>query len=172
MDKNEKTIYIISGPCGAGKSTIAKELSRYLQKSVLIVGDDIMSMFEDDNEPPWDEWLELTWKNILSLTSNFVQHDYDVVIDYIVETELEWFFKQTTDLNVEIKYVVLRADEEKLIERLNKRGDPQLVDRSLALLNQLGSSAENQNHLYDTTHKLPAEIIKDIVSLSRFTFYS
>jgi cytidylate kinase len=77
----EKTIYIVSGPCGVGKSTDSKELSRNLKHTALIAGDDIMSMIEEGYEMPWEEWLSITWKNILSLTRNFVQHDLNVVID-------------------------------------------------------------------------------------------
>jgi gluconate kinase len=164
----EKTIYIVSGPCGVGKSTVAKELSRNLKHAALIVGDDIMSMIEKGYEPPWEEWLSITWKNILSLTRNFVQHDLNVVIDFVVESELEWFCKHISDLNIQIKYIVLRADEDKLIERLNKRGDDHLIDRSLFLLKKLENSVENKKYIYDTTHKQPPEIVHDLIHLSNF----
>ncbi|WP_017437823.1 AAA family ATPase [Saccharococcus caldoxylosilyticus] len=164
----EKTIYIISGPCGVGKSTVAKELSRNLKHAALISGDDIMFMIEKGYAPPWEEWLSITWKNILSLTRNFVQHDLNVVIDCVVESELEWFCQHISDLNIPIKYIVLIASEDKLIERLNKRGDDHLIDRSLFLLKKLGSSAGNKKYIYDTTHKQSSEIVHDLMHLSDF----
>lgn len=167
MDKNqEQTIYLISGPCGVGKSTLTKELSRKVKKSALIQGDDFLSMpfYEKDSEPPWDEMLVIMWKNILSLTQNLLQHHFNVIIDIVVEDELDWFCKHFSFLNIKIKYVVLRADEAILIERLNKRGDPYLIDRSLFLLNQLENSSVNKKHLYDTTNKQPAEILEDIIN--------
>ncbi|WP_061578943.1 AAA family ATPase [Saccharococcus caldoxylosilyticus] len=164
----EKTIYIVSGPCGVGKSTVAKELSRNLKHAALISGDDIMFMIEKGYAPPWEEWLSITWKNILSLTRNFVQHDLNVVIDCVVESELEWFCQHISDLNIPIKYIVLIASEDKLIERLNKRGDDHLIDRSLFLLKKLGSSAGNKKYIYDTTHKQPSEIVHDLMHLSDF----
>jgi deoxyadenosine/deoxycytidine kinase len=169
MDKNkEKTIYIISGPCGVGKSTLAKELARNLKKSALIKGDDFLSMYEEGSAPAWEENLVIMWKNILSVTQTLIQHDYNVIIDIVVEDELEWFCKHFLYLNLKMKYVVLRADENILIERLNKRGDPFLIDRSLFLLNQLENSSANTKHLYDTTHKNPAEVLKDIMNFSHF----
>ena len=163
-----KTIYIISGPCGVGKSTLAKELARTVKKSALIKGDDFLSMYEEDSAPPWEENLVIMWKNMLSVTQTLIQHDYNVIIDIVVEDELEWFCKNFAYLNLKIKYVVLRADENILIERLNKRGDQFLIDRSLFLLNQLENSPANKKHLYDTTHKSPTEILKDIMNSSDF----
>jgi 2-phosphoglycerate kinase len=51
----EKTIYIVSGPCGVGKSTDSKELSRNLKHTALIARDNIMSMIEEGYEMPWEE---------------------------------------------------------------------------------------------------------------------
>lgn len=35
------TLYIITGPCGVGKTTISKKLFQKLSNSLLIEGDDI-----------------------------------------------------------------------------------------------------------------------------------
>lgn len=163
-----RTIYIISGPCGVGKSTLAKELSRTVKKSALIKGDDFLSMYEEGSAPPWEENLSIMWKNMLSITQTLILHDYNVIIDIVVENELEWFCKHFAYLNLKIKYVVLRADENILIERLNQRGDPFLIDRSLFLLNQLENAPANAKYLYDTTNKKPAEILDDIMNSSDF----
>ena len=170
----QKTIYLISGPCGAGKSTITKELLRSVKKSALIQGDDFLSqpMYESDSEPPWDEMLAIMWKNILSFTQNLLQHDYNVIIDSVVEDELDWFCRHFAYQNVKIKYVVLLAEEDTLKERLNKRGDPYLIDRSLFLLNQLEREPANSKHLYNTSYKEPAEIIEDIMDSSSFIYHS
>ncbi|MDQ0974638.1 gluconate kinase [Neobacillus niacini] len=171
MDKNqEKTIYLISGPCGVGKSTLTKELLRNVKKSALIKGDDFLSIYDKDSEPPWDEMLMIMWKNILSLTQNLLQHNFNVIIDTVVEDELEWFCKHFAYLNLKIKYVVLLAEENILIERLNRRGDPFLIDRSLFLLNKLEREPANSKHLYNTSYKKPAEIIEDILNSSSFIY--
>jgi gluconate kinase len=169
---DQKTIYLISGPCGVGKSTLTQELLRNVKKSALIQGDDFLSMpmYEKDSEPPWDEMLVIMWKNILSLTQNLLQHNFNVIIDTVVEDELEWFCKHFAYLNVKIKYVVLLAEENILIERLNKRGDPYLIDRSLFLLNKLEREPANSKHLYNTSYKKPAEIMEDILHSSSFIY--
>lgn len=160
----DRKIYIISGPCGVGKSTISKALAQEMEKVVLLEGDKIHSMFVGKEQPPWEEQLSIVWNNILSLTKNFIENNLNVIIDYVVESELEWFCKHISELNVKIYYFVLRADKDILIRRLNKRGDVRLIQRSLFLLNKLENSLSNKPYLYDTTNKQPAEIINDLKS--------
>lgn len=158
--ESEKSIYIISGPYGVGKSTISKALAQEMKEVALVEGDQIKLMVRGQELPPWDKQLSLIWQNILSLTNNFIQNDLSVIIDYVVEDELEWLFNNISD--VKIHYIVLRADEEILINRLNKRGEDFLIEGSLYLLNQLENTLSNKNYLYDTTNKQPGEIIKDL----------
>lgn len=164
MKRNEETtIYIVSGPCGAGKSTITKQMAKQIDPSALIEGDLLLHMCEDGNGLTWSERLSLKWQNLLSITRNFAQHDLNIIIDTVVEDELAWFCGQLSDLNVNIKYVVLRADENILIRRLKNRGNPELIDRSLFLLNQLENESANHPYLFDTTNKKPADIATAII---------
>ncbi|KMJ57238.1 hypothetical protein AB685_17710 [Bacillus sp. LL01] len=165
-----RSIYIISGPCGVGKSTITKGLSRKMDKAVLIEGDLIMAMFVGKEQSSWEEKLSIVWQNLSSLTLNFIEKGYDVVIDYVVEDELPWFCSQLSGLDdITLHYVVLRAEPEVLIERITKRGDTEMIHRSLELLQQLENKAENIPHLYDTTHKEPDVIIEEILgNISRY----
>lgn len=158
--EGEKSIYIISGPYGVGKSTISKALVQEFKEVALIEGDQIKLMVGGQDPPSWEKQLSLIWQNILSLTKNFIKNDLSVIIDYVVESELDWFSKNIPD--VKIHYVVLWADEELLIKRLTKRGEDFLIEGSLYLLNQLESALPNQNYLYDTTNKQPGEIIQDL----------
>jgi broad-specificity NMP kinase len=160
--QNGRTIYIISGPCGVGKSTISRIFAEEMEHVVLIEGDKIHSMLVGKDELPWERQLTIVWENILSVSRNFIEHGLDVVIDYVVEDELEWFCEHMSDLNVEIKYVVLRADKNTIVERLNKRGNPDLIERSLFLLSKLEKSSLNKPYLYDTTNKKPGEILEDL----------
>lgn len=167
-ESKNNTIYLVSGPCGVGKSTVSKIVTQLVKPGVLIEGDYINYMFGEGSEPPWKDQLRLTWENIAALTRNFIQNNFNVVIDFVVEDELEWFCKQIADLDTRLKYVVLRADKEKLIERLTGRGEPDLIDRSLFLLNQMEESQLHQQFMYDTTAIAPNEVAAEIVSNSKF----
>lgn len=161
-----RNVYIISGPCGVGKSTITKGLACKLEKAVLIEGDLISAMFVGEEQPPWEEKLSIVWQNLSSLTKNFLGNGYDVVIDYVVEDELEWFCRELhqASFDVTLHYFVLRADPEVLVERITKRGDTDMIPRSLELLHLLENKKENYPHLYDTTNKDPKVIIEEIAN--------
>lgn len=126
-------------------------------------------MLNDELSLSWEDRLQLTWKNILALTRNSLQHDLNVVIDFVVEEELDWFCKHLSDLkNVSLKYVVLIADKEKIIERLKIRGDIDSLERSLFLLNKMVSSPSINKFSYDTTLKPPSETVEEVIKSARF----
>lgn len=156
-------VYFISRPCGVGKSTIAKELSRNIKPSALIQGDEMSYMLMEGSELSLEKRFSLTWENILLLVRNFVRNALNVVVDWVIQHELDWLCKNLSDLNVEIKYVALRADEDILIDRLERRGDSHLVDRLL-----LENSPTNEKFIYDTTHKDPSDIDKNIIFSQQF----
>ncbi|MET3847330.1 ATP-binding protein [Paenibacillus sp. OAE614] len=168
MNGDTKQIYLISGPLGVGKSTTSKELARLVERCVLIEGDDLLHMQMTEPSPTWEERLSLAWMNILSVTRNFIQSGFHVVIDFVVEDEFEWFCRQIADLNVQLKYAVLHADEETIAERLRKRGDIHSLDRSLFLLNKLKSAAVNADYLVGTNQKDPAETAAEVIQNDRF----
>ncbi|WP_349305742.1 AAA family ATPase [Bacillus sp. FJAT-49711] len=162
-------IYIISGPCGVGKSTIAKEVAKLVPNCALVEGDHLLHFYDDHSMLPWEERLWIAWKNLVDVTKNLLQHKLNVVIDFVVEDELKWFCTYFAHLEIQFKYVVLRADKETLVDRITERGDTYMVDRSLFLLNKLENETPfNEPFLYDTTSKQPADIVKDIIEQKRF----
>jgi 2-phosphoglycerate kinase len=113
----DQLIYLISGPIGVGKSTTSKELAKTIEHCVLIEGDVLLHLFMSEPAPSFEERVALAWMNILSATRGFIERGFHVVIDFVVEDELEWFCEQISDLNVTLKYAVLRAEEGTIVER-------------------------------------------------------
>ncbi|OCA87849.1 hypothetical protein A8F94_08395 [Bacillus sp. FJAT-27225] len=160
----KSTIYLISGPVGVGKSTTSLTLAQTLKNCVLIEGDNILKMLEYGAETEWEDRLRITWDNILSITRNFLVNGYNIVIDFVVEEELEWFCRNLSDLPVTLNYVVLTAEKEQLFERIRMRGDSDSIERSLCLLNKLTSTPSNRPFLLKTTYKSTAEIVETIMN--------
>ncbi|WP_207953406.1 hypothetical protein [Paenibacillus agricola] len=48
----------------------------------------VLDMFNGELQPSWEERLSLTWENILALTRNFIHHNLNVIIDFVVEDDL------------------------------------------------------------------------------------
>lgn len=157
------SIYLFSGPCGCGKTTLATAFAEGLGKPVyLIHGDDFQAGFitpDHADGPAWPEILRFNWACILSNARSALLLGVDVVIDYIVEDELPLAEALARDLGASLHYIVLTADEATLASRLRQRGDAWLTERSLFLKQKLGSMPENQGHLLDVTGLTPDEAL-------------
>ncbi|MFH5183783.1 AAA family ATPase [Paenibacillus sp. TAB 01] len=164
-------IYIISGSLGVGKSTVSKSLADSMNQCALIEGDHLLHVYRGENEPPWEERLRLAWLNITAVTRNMLRHGLDVVIDFVVEDELQWFYDQLSDFDETLHYVVLYAEPETLVARLTQRGDAQYIQRSLFLRNKLMASPINKPFLLDTENKRPEELAKEIGNEARFRIH-
>ncbi|MCM3132133.1 hypothetical protein M3629_05015 [Paenibacillus polysaccharolyticus] len=171
-----RTVYVISGPAGVGKSATSQQLVQTLSKSAYISGDAISHIPVNGRGKPWlcKETYDLTWKNILSLTRNLLEQDYNVVIDYVTfPSEIVWLVQQLTGFQFRVVYVVLLVDRSTLITRDQLRHiDAQMGERSLVLLEEFEACSElkEQYKLY-TQHysrEQVSEIIEDLRNNLRF----
>lgn len=84
-------IIIISGPPGAGKSSVSKALASKFPKSAYISVDKMRHMIIGGNIAPWEdtngEQYKLIEKNFLSLTRNFLEEGFVVIIDDVIGDE-------------------------------------------------------------------------------------
>ncbi|CAG7643767.1 AAA family ATPase [Paenibacillus allorhizosphaerae] len=166
--KKSVAVYLISGPLGVGKSTVSKTLAEAMNQCALIEGDLLLHIYRGETEPPWEERLRLAWLNIVAVARNLLQDRLDVVIDFVVEDELQWFYDQLSDLDATLHYVVLHAEPDTLTARLNQRGDAQYIHRSLFLRDKLMTSPTNEPFLLDADRKPPDELAEEIIKDARF----
>lgn len=149
-NKRENKVYIISGPAGVGKSTIAKALVKSLPNSSYISGDYISHMHVNGRKKPWESQEEssLIWENILSLTKNFLKYGNNVVIDYVAfPKEAKWLKDNIKQLNIELHYVVLWTDSETLISRDTMRiPEHRMGKRCLVLLDEFSQSGLDEKY--------------------------
>ncbi len=130
-------IYLISGPCGCGKSTLSKELALTVDRSILIGGDKLHDLFSGKEDVAWGERLKITWENIISVTQNALRNQLNVIIDYVVEEELPQLLAGLTEYEFELRYMVLTTSEQNIRSRITTRGDVELIDRALFLRNMI-----------------------------------
>lgn len=176
--KMKNTVYIISGPAGVGKSTTSKKLVQRLDRSAYISGDDVSHITVNGRGKPWldKDTLDLTWKNILSLTKNLLDYEYNVVIDYVAfPKEVNWFSQELCNREIRMVYVVLPADKDTIIFRDRLRiEEEQMGERSLRLLEEFENDSEllTRNKLYTHQYKeeqLPG-IIEEIINNDKYNF--
>jgi len=163
-------IYFFSGPCGCGKSTLAEAFAKHLvngggRKQVyLIHGDDFHQGFVETDAKgdffvdgqaadtvAWEEILRFNWECIIDVADKALSRGLDVVIDYVIETELPLVKTLAKKHGALLHYVVLTASEEVIRRRITLRGDVDLIDRAIFLKHELETMPENQGHLLDNT---------------------
>ena len=91
-----------------------------------------------------------------------LQQDLDVVIDYVIETELPRVKALAEKHQATLYYIVLTADEDEIERRIRSRGDTDLIDRALFLKKALEAMPENRGHLYNNTGKTPEDVAREI----------
>ena len=168
----KRTVYVISGPAGVGKSTTSKKLAKQLERSSYISGDTISHLPINGRGKPWlcRDTHNLTWENILSLTRNLVEYDFDVVIDYVsFPREVHWLADKLKDKNVDIVYVVLMVDRDTIVKRDESRNpEIQMGERSLILLKEFEEALlDNAQHILNTQEysvEQLDEIIDEIIN--------
>lgn len=77
---------VLSGPPGAGKSTIAHLLAEKSDRSICIEGDTVYHMVAGGYVAPWlpGNHKPLFWTNVESLIQNALDMGYDVVFEYVL----------------------------------------------------------------------------------------
>ena len=157
-------LYIITGPAGAGKSTISRKIAESKSKSVLIEGDDIYHQVVGGYVQAWKQGnnLDIFWKICIDMIDIYLSNGYTVVFNYIVNPEnikaLQDKFKE-----YKIKFIILITDEETLLSRDNERPkDCQMGERCLTLLNDFKNKNYNKNNFLDTSNLSVNETLEEI----------
>lgn len=157
-------LYIITGPAGAGKSTISRKIAESKSKSVLIEGDDIYHQVVGGYVQAWKQGnhLDIFWKICIDMIDIYLSNGYTVVFNYIVNLEnikaLQDKFKE-----YKIKFIILITDEGTLLSRDKERPkDCQMGERCLTLLNNFKNKNFNKNNFLDTSNLSVNETLEEI----------
>ena len=110
----------------------------------------------------WEEILKFNWECIIDTAEKVLDRGLDVVIDYVVEEELPLLLKLAKEHKAKLYYIVLTASEDVIRQRIEERGDTEMVERALFLKKELEHLPENQGHIFDNTGKSVQEEITEI----------
>ncbi len=124
------SLLIVTGPPGAGKSTVAQILVEQLEPSVLVEGDAFFAMLRRGAIEPWlpesnDQNAAVT-EAMARATGRFAIA-FETVFDGIVGP---WFlptFMAAADVD-ELDYVVLLPEVERCVQRVHDRIDHEFSD--------------------------------------------
>lgn len=166
-----KTLYLVGGPMGVGKSTVCRELNRMLPRSVLLDGD---WCWQADPFQVTPETKALVLDNVCHALGNFlrcgayenvvfgwVMHERAIVEEILARLSI-------AECGARVRWVSLVASEEELRGRIERDVDAGLRDadavkRALAYLplyRELGSE------LVDTTGRSPREVAELVTGVA------
>ncbi len=171
-------ICLVTGPAGAGKSTITKELARKFINSARIDVDYVREMIANgyakpfhDNKKTRAQFL-LSRKNVCSLAKNFVESGFCVFIDDVIskKSSLDFYLKSLSDYRVLV--FLLFCDKNILHKRDTARPKEQAMGERALQLHGHFSERLNENRWFfiDTSKITIAETVKQIVGIIKKIF--
>ena len=125
------SLLVVTGPPGAGKSTVARALATRFERSALIEGDAFFAFVASGAIPPWlpesHAQNEVVTRAAALATAAFVAGGYTVVYDGVIGP---WFlptFAAATGLE-SLHYVILLPSVERCVERVASRNGHGFTD--------------------------------------------
>jgi chloramphenicol 3-O-phosphotransferase len=157
-------IVIVSGPPGAGKSTIARRLAEGAAGPLAchLHTDDFYAYIRKGYVPPWEpdaRAQNTTIMTALALSAaSFARGGYDVLVDGIIGP---WFLEPWTSQarvqRLDLRFVVLRPDEASTVSRALAREGHPMRDAAVVrfMWKQFVDLGALEPHALDTTDESP-----------------
>ena len=126
---------VVTGPPGAGKTTVAGLVADALSPSVHLHADDFWNYIRSGRIAPYlsesKQQNEVVMQIVAQAATGYACSGYKIVVDGIVGP---WFIDAFRQLAVEndlsLHYIVLRPDESVAVDRALGRSSPALIDES------------------------------------------
>lgn len=162
-------ICLITGPAGAGKSSVSNALAKRFEQSAVIEVDTMRGMIKGGYVRPWphtdevDLQLSLSAKNACDMANNFLEKGFNVFIDDVVGRKLlEQYSSFFKDRN--FKTFLLMPSLDSLLKRFDERGqNKELRERTTELHKRFSEKKDQLNwQVINTSNQTLEETVEQI----------
>ena len=164
----KKTVYMIGGPMGAGKTTVSQLLKKQLDHAVFLDGD---WCWDADPFVVTYETKAMVLDNICYMLNSFIACSAysNIIFCWVMHEQsiIDYLLENINISQCKVRLISLMADKETLVKRLNKdvlqgirKSD--VINRSLS---KLPLYEKLDTIKIDTTGKEPELVAKEICSL-------
>jgi cytidylate kinase len=164
-------VCLITGPAGAGKSTVAKEVAKKFDRTAVVSVDDLRSLIISGRVKPWpwnDEsklQVELSAENACDLAKNFLSKGFSVVIDDVIGASLLNYYKESLK-EYPLQVILLLPTKEALLRRFDGRGEGSGLRKRTEELHDKFSSRKDELpwQVIDSSDQTLEETVSSVVS--------
>jgi energy-coupling factor transporter ATP-binding protein EcfA2 len=178
MASDQGSVVVLTGPPGAGKSTVAGLLSDELTPSVHLHSDDFWACIRRGGVAPYlpeaRRQNEVVMSVLVACAFGYAAGGYQVVVDGIVGPWFVGLFgDEAAARKITTQYVVLRPDRDTTLARAVGRGAGALTDPTpvLHMYGQFGDLGTFDGHVLDSSRMSPAQTVRAVLDgLAEGTF--
>ncbi len=158
-------IIVITGPPGAGKTTVASAVADEFEQSAVISGDAFFNFLHKGKIPPWlpasHQQNAMAIEATINAAAHYATNGWTIALEGIFGP---WFLPTVAHgaAGFDLHYLVLQAPLETCLERFKQREPESDTDVVEIMHGQFMNAGINARHLVDADRPTPA-IAEDVL---------